>query len=117
MTLGNIIEFPNLESLHLFQLGHVLHSNKKKYAYMDLETRRKMQAEDERLLEDHKEYLIIWERFMPRLKEVRLVEDVVWVKREDEVPLRRSKGGCTSAGRARVRKLSRWDKVVLRKGY
>jgi hypothetical protein len=124
MTLGNIIEFPNLESFHLFRIGHVTNKN---YQYTDTSTKKRMQAEDERLMEDHREYLIIWERYMPMLKEVRLVEDVVWMKREEERKEMKvagmevaGDGGLIArigAGRRRRKRVSRWEKVVLTESY
>lgn len=60
MTLGNIIEFPNLERLHLYRFGDC------------------MQDRPDDLFQDHKEYMVIWQRYMPHLVEVALAPDVIW---------------------------------------
>ena len=132
MTIGNIIEFPNLESFHLFRLGHSL---TKSFQYTAASMKKRVQLEEEQLMEDHREYMIIWERYMPRLKEVRLMEDVVWVKREEERKRtyedEEMMGGDVmmygvlderlmsrmSAGRKRRRKVSKWEKIVLTEVY
>ncbi|KLO13672.1 hypothetical protein SCHPADRAFT_852241 [Schizopora paradoxa] len=62
MTLGNIIEFPKLERLHLYRLND------------------KMARSPESDFQDHKEYVIIWQRHMPNLREVALAADVVWIR-------------------------------------
>ena len=132
MTIGNIIEFPNLESFHLFRPGHSL---TKSFQYTAASMKKRVQLEEEQLMEDHREYMIIWERYMPRLKEVRLMEDVVWVKREEERKRtyedEEMMGGDVmmygvlderlmsrmSAGRKRRRKVSKWEKIVLTEVY
>ena len=62
MTLGNIIEFPKLERLHLYRFND------------------RMARNPESDFEDHKEYVIIWQRHMPNLREVALASDVVWTR-------------------------------------
>lgn len=60
MSLGNLIEFPLLECLHLYRLGHT------------------MAGRPNADFQDHKEYAIIWHRHMGHLREVSLCSDVVW---------------------------------------
>ena len=62
MSLGNLIEFPNLERLTLFC------------------PEKKMATADYEAFEDHREYLIIWQRYMPKLREVAFCSDVIWTK-------------------------------------
>lgn len=62
MTLGNMIEFPQLERLHLYRFGDKMAG-----------------SEDGRFI-DHKEYMIIWQLYMTNLYEVALSSDVVWVR-------------------------------------
>ena len=62
MTLGNLIEFPHLERLHLYRFGDKMAG-----------------TEDERFI-DQKEYMIIWQLYMPNLGEVALSSDVVWAR-------------------------------------
>ncbi|TDL18062.1 hypothetical protein BD410DRAFT_793756 [Rickenella mellea] len=77
MTVGNMIEFPCLETLHLYRLGDSItlpqSPNKNK---MDLHINGGVNKDR---LEDQKEYMIIWQRHMPYLREVALCSDVVWV--------------------------------------
>lgn len=62
MTLGNLIEFPHLECLHLYRFGDKMAG-----------------TEDERFI-DQKEYMIIWQLYMPNLREVALSSDIVWAR-------------------------------------
>ena len=62
MLLGNVIEFPDLERLYLYRINS------------------KMARAPERDFEDHHEYLIIWQRHMPKLREVAFTSDVVWTR-------------------------------------
>ena len=60
MTLGNLIEFPELEVLHLYRFGDNMAG-----------------TQDPRFI-DQKEYVIIWQIYMPNLREVALSPDVIW---------------------------------------
>ncbi|KAL5504747.1 hypothetical protein ACEPAH_7410 [Sanghuangporus vaninii] len=60
MTLGNLIEFPHLERLHLYRFGDTMAG-----------------GEDDRFI-DQKEYMIIWQLYMPNLCEVALSPDIIW---------------------------------------
>ncbi|KAI5120288.1 hypothetical protein M0805_005345 [Coniferiporia weirii] len=62
MSLGNLIELPHLERLHLYRFGD------------------KMAGGDDDKFVDHKEYMIIWQLYMPNLCEVALSSDIVWIK-------------------------------------
>ncbi|THH08039.1 hypothetical protein EW145_g2976 [Phellinidium pouzarii] len=62
MTLGNLIELPKLERLHLYRFGD------------------KMAGTDDDNFVDQKEYMVIWPLYMPNLREVALSPDVVWTK-------------------------------------
>ncbi|KAL5532064.1 hypothetical protein ACEPAF_5628 [Sanghuangporus sanghuang] len=67
MTLGNQIEFPHLERLHLYRFGDTMAG-----------------GEDDRFI-DQKEYMIIWQLYMPNLCEVALSPDIIW-SRSPAVP-------------------------------
>lgn len=67
MSLGNVIEFPELERLYLYRPTH------------------KMASLDADAFVDHNEYLIIWQRYMPNLREVALCSDVIWSRSEPKV--------------------------------
>ncbi len=60
MRFGNVVEFQHLERLHLYKFGD------------------RMADAPEDVMETHKEYMIIWQRYMPYLTEVALCPDVVW---------------------------------------
>lgn len=62
MSLGNLIEFPELERLYLYRPDN------------------KMATADWEAFQDHQEYLIIWQRYMPKLREVAFCSDVIWTK-------------------------------------
>ena len=68
MTLGNLIEFPNLEVLHLYRFG------------------KQMASYPDESFEEHREYMIIWQRYMPNLREVALSSDVVWMRTRGPKP-------------------------------
>ncbi|EJD07971.1 uncharacterized protein FOMMEDRAFT_130977 [Fomitiporia mediterranea MF3/22] len=62
MILGNLIEFPHMERLHLYKLGDNMAG-----------------TEDDRFI-DQKEYMIIWQIHMPDLCEVALSPDIIWAR-------------------------------------
>ncbi len=60
MRFVTVVEFQYLERLHLYKFGD------------------RMADAPEETMETHKEYMIIWQRYMPYLTEVALCPDIVW---------------------------------------
>lgn len=67
MSLGTELKLPLLERFHLYRLGD------------------RMTEKDANIFVEHKEYVIIWQRFMPNLRDVVLSPDVRWI-RNDCIP-------------------------------
>lgn len=79
MSVGTKVEFPYLERFHLYRFGD------------------RMAGKDASAFVDHKEYVIIWQRSMPNLREVVLSPDVIWMRVDPVVTLPPSVSGSFEA--------------------
>ena len=68
MSLGNLIEFPCLEILHLYRFGD------------------EMASCPDSVFDEQKQYFFVWQLHMPKLREIALAPDVIWLRSRGPKP-------------------------------